>query len=252
MKKAPSKGIVDLPSLFDSRRKQLMTHFDLIRKHSTHHGTTGDASESHWIGVLTDFLPKRYAIEKAIVIDSKGHFSDQIDIVIFDRQYSPLVVREHELVYVPVESVYAILEAKQDINKKNLQYAAKKAQSVRNLHRTSVPFQHIGGEDTKPLFRIPSGIVALGSEWNPPLGDPFKTEIGSLANTIDCRLDLGCVLDAGAFSVEYGQGIDTDITVSKPEASLMVFLFDLFAKLRTLGTVPAIDLDMYAAWVAKS
>lgn len=50
----------------------------------------GDASESVWRELLQAYLPKRYQAETAHVVDSKGAFSDQIDVVVFDRQYSPL------------------------------------------------------------------------------------------------------------------------------------------------------------------
>ena len=49
----------------------------------------GDASENVWIELLASYLPKRYSVERATVVDSLGNFSDQLDVVVFDRQYSP-------------------------------------------------------------------------------------------------------------------------------------------------------------------
>ena len=50
--------------------------------------------------MLRKYLPRRYTATKAHVVDSLGSFSDQIDVVIFDRQYSPFIFKfgEHESV----------------------------------------------------------------------------------------------------------------------------------------------------------
>ena len=63
------------------------------RKLFGHPGTKGDASERVWLELLQTYLPARYSAERAHVVDSNGVFSDQIDVVIFDRQYSPLICK---------------------------------------------------------------------------------------------------------------------------------------------------------------
>ena len=95
--------------------------------------------------MFNDHLPIRYRTEKSFVVDSKGRLSDQIDAVIFDGQYSPLVLNHAGLLYVPAESVYAVFEVKQTLSKAHVEYAGDKARSVRRLERTSVPIHHAGG-----------------------------------------------------------------------------------------------------------
>ena len=56
-----------------------------------HSTTKGDASETVWLELLQKYLPKRYQVEKAHIVDSEGDFSEQIDVVVFDRQYSPFI-----------------------------------------------------------------------------------------------------------------------------------------------------------------
>jgi hypothetical protein len=58
----------------------------------------------------------RYQAEKAHVVDSTGAFSEQIDVVVFDRQYSPFIFKFEGQIIIPAESVYALFEAKQGIN----------------------------------------------------------------------------------------------------------------------------------------
>ena len=38
-----------------------------------------------------EILAPRYQAATAHVVDSEGNFSDQIDVVVFDRQYSPFI-----------------------------------------------------------------------------------------------------------------------------------------------------------------
>src|ERR1700687_2794506 len=108
-------------------------------------GTKGNASENVWLELLETYLPHRYQAATAHVVDSKGSFSEQIDVVVFDRQYSPFIFRYQGQTIVPAESVYAVFEAKQSINAGEVAYAQKKAASVRRLHRTSLPIPSAGG-----------------------------------------------------------------------------------------------------------
>lgn len=82
---------------------------------------------------------------KAFVVDSEGHFSEQIDIVVYDRQYSPFIFTFNDQLFIPAESVYAVFEAKQELSADIIRYAQNKATSVRRLKRTSLPIPHAGG-----------------------------------------------------------------------------------------------------------
>jgi hypothetical protein len=130
-----------LAGLHDDIQRKLET----VRQSFAHPGTKGDASEKVWLELLETYLPKRYQAATAHVVDSKGVFSDQIDVVVFDRQYSPFIFHYQGQTIIPAESVYAVFEAKQAINATQVAYAQRKAASVRRLHRTSLPIPHAGG-----------------------------------------------------------------------------------------------------------
>ena len=68
----------------------------------------GDASEQVWIDVLTHYLPRRYEARKGFVVDSRGVFSQQIDVIVHDRQYSPFVFTFKGTDVVPAETTEAI------------------------------------------------------------------------------------------------------------------------------------------------
>jgi uncharacterized protein DUF6602 len=76
-----------LPRLNDDIEHRLKT----ARQSFGHPGTKGDASEAVWLQLLQEYLPMRYQAETAHVVDSTGAFSEQIDVVVFDRQYSPFI-----------------------------------------------------------------------------------------------------------------------------------------------------------------
>lgn len=151
-----------LSQLFASLHEDIQLRLGTARKAFQHPGAKGDASEGVWIEMLDTYLPKRYQAANAFVVDSLGNFSDQIDVVVFDRQYSPFIFKFNEQIIVPAESVYAVFEAKQSASADLVAYAQRKVASVRRLHRTSLPIPHAGGTyPAKPLIPILEGYLLL-------------------------------------------------------------------------------------------
>ena len=237
-----------LQTLLGNLHEDLETRLQICRKSFNHPGTKGDASESVWIELFNAYLPERYRADKAFVVDSKGVFSQQIDVVIYDRQYTPFIFSYQDQKIVPSESVYAVFEAKQEINAEQIAYAHKKIESVRVLHRTSLPIPHAGGiYPPKPPIRVLGGFLALSSSWNPPLGEPLHTALGS--NQAGGRIDLGCVASHGHFFLKPSETVYVLVADQKPATS---FLFKLIAELQACGTVPMIDIEAYSRWLAPS
>lgn len=79
-----------LPQLLASLHDGIEQRLTTARKTIGHPGSKGDASQAVWLELFQTYLPKRYQAEAAHVVDSDGAFSDQIDAVIFDRQYFAL------------------------------------------------------------------------------------------------------------------------------------------------------------------
>jgi hypothetical protein len=215
----------------------------LARKSFGHPGTKGDASEGVWLELLDNYLPKRYRSAKAHVVDSAGSFSDQIDVVIFDRQYSPFIFKFQGQLVVPAESVYAVFEAKQTIDAAVVSYAQDKVESVRKLVRTSLPIPHAGGTfPAKPPSHILGGLLTFESDWSPPMGQPL---LAALGRALSRRLDLGCVAAHGVFECD-DNGCHILKLKGKPATAL---LLELIARLQLIGTVPMIDVRAYAKWL---
>ena len=136
---------VDLQGFFLAHQKRMSDALAAGLKYLTHPTAKGDASESAWLKLLEDYLPERYRAKKAYVLDSRGSVSEQLDVVIFDRQYSPLMLAHEGACYVPAESVYGVFEVKPTLDSKTVRYAGQKVASVRYLKRTSAPVPYVGG-----------------------------------------------------------------------------------------------------------
>jgi len=201
--------------------------------------------------MLRDYLPKRYCAEKAFVVDSTGRLSQQIDVVIFDQQYSPFLFNQDGTLYVPAESVYAVFEVKPALTKHVLKYAAAKAASVRNLKRTSAPIRYAAGKykPRKP-FNIIAGVLAGDSGWK---ASSFSSALSNGLNELSVteRIDLGCVLGGRAFDAVYRNQKPPSVEFSSPEDSLIFFFLRFVQRLQTFGTVPAIDYSEYEKALAR-
>lgn len=264
---------IDLKHLFEGLQKQMVAQLNTNREFISHPGSKGDALENAWIEWLKKYLPNRYCVEKAIVIDCNGNTSHQIDIVIFDNWYTPFIFSQNGFYYIPAEGVYAVFEVKPDmkgnVGEKNyIQYSAEKIESVRILERTSTFMINSGVKiDSRPLTKIIGGILTSTNTFTHKNNNTIEKNIENLKNFKS--IDLGCIADYGSFYVDYKGEEDTDLVkpgdfkkritdyyekrtynkmiFSKPENSLVSFFLQLTRFLQqAIGTIPAIDLNEYS------
>lgn len=230
-----------LPVLLDELNASVTTDLQRARKTLGHPTDLGDATEEIWIELFNKYLPRRYHAIKATVVDSAGNFSEQIDVVIHDRHYTPLVFTFKDKHVVPAESVYAVFEAKQDMNASHIGYAQKKIASVRRLHRTSLPVPTIDGtKKAKELTPVLGGILTLSCKWHPVFGGTMLAYLE--AGQGDERLDAGCVADNG--NVWFNP--DGSYSLVEETKPVTRFLLELMSRLQAVATVPMIDMRAYA------
>lgn len=234
-----------LSTLLQSLHDDIHQKLEIARKAIGHPGSKGDASEAVWIDLFNEYLPQRYKAIKGFVVDSKGNFSDQIDVIIFDRQYSPFIFTFKDILVVPSESVYAVFEAKQSMTAENIQYANAKIESVKALDRTSLPIPHAGGVyPAKKPHEITGGILTFECDWKPVFGKSLNSAL-----EISPNVDMGCVAAHGYFyQDESDRTIYQMVSEGKPATA---FLFKLISDLQFKGTVPMIDVLAYSKWINK-
>lgn len=234
-----------LAQLLSGLHDDIEARLSTARKSFAHAPTKGDASERVWLDLLTTYLPQRYTAATAHVVDSDGAFSDQIDAIIFDRQYTPFIFNYEGQIIIPAESVYAVFEAKQTLDAQLVAYARGKAASVRKLKRTSLPIPHAGGTfEPKTPQPILAGVLSFESNWSPALGEPLLESLAG--GSQEDQLDIGCVAAHGIF---YKSG--DEFTLSNEKKAATAFVLELIARLQELATVPMIDVRAYARWLER-
>lgn len=267
---------IELKQLFEGLQNQMISQLSTNKQFIEHPGSKGDALENAWIEWLQKYLPNRYSVDKAIVIDHKGNTSHQIDIVIYDNWFTPFVFSQNGFHYIPAEGVYAVFEVKPDIkgsvevrgkSQSYIQYASEKIESVRILERTSTSMINSGEKlRARPLTKIVGGFLATtnGYSQNKTIENHIK-KASSFKG-----IDIGCIADFGSFHIDYDGEEDTtlknpedfqkrysdyyknrkfsEIRFSDKENSLVSFFLQLTRYLQqAIGTIPAIDLNAYSS-----
>lgn len=235
---------INMKKLFIGLQNSMIEDLESIRENTPHEPTKGDGSENIWVEFFEKYLPKRYSVTKAIIIDFEGNRSDAIDLVIYDKQYTPFILNRKGVIYLPVESVYAVFEAKQEISKGNLVYAANKVKSVRVLNRTTAPVVDRGEIKSAPkLFNILGGFLSLDNSWADSIetSEPFNNCFQDLRG--DEEINIGCVLNDKSFVIDNSNS--KGINFSSENETLIFFFLKLLLELQKLGTVRPIDLNKY-------
>lgn len=151
-----------LSTLMKNLHDRVSQELKSAREAVGHPGAKGDGSEMVWQKLFKTYLPARYAVDKATIMDSNGAFSDEIDVVLYDRQYTFLIFELEGIgKVIPAEAVYAVFESKQEANARHIEYAQNKATTVRRLRRTSAEVMTIDGlrRATPPAY--PGGLPGI-------------------------------------------------------------------------------------------
>lgn len=229
--------MTSIKTLLENKQKALTAKLENVISHPT---SKGDNSESAWIDFFRSFLPSKYSVDKGFIFDSTGQISEQIDIIIYDALYAPLIFEtEAGEKYITAESVYAVFEVKQKMNKSHFKYAHDKIMSVKNLYRSSRPIIVAGNTvKARELTQIIGGILSYDS-----------IRFNSLKDNLSLypSIDLGCAINSFSFlTVKDNNEKVLDIKKSNEDEVILSFFFIILDELYKIGTVPALDIRSYA------
>lgn len=118
---------------YDNLEKELVTQLNYTCKHGT---TLGSNREEIWKNLFERLVPKKFNIERGVfIMDSFGHCSKEVDLAIYDEQYTPYIFRYGTLKFIPIEAVSAVIECKSKIkrSKKNNKGLKDWCSSIDNL-----------------------------------------------------------------------------------------------------------------------
>lgn len=107
------KHIEDLKYIANNYRmleKSISSQLEMLVTHPT---VTGSNRELIWMELFKGIIPHKFSIERSVfIIDSTGKVSNEVDLAIFDEQYTPYIFRHGNLKYIPIEAVAVVIECK--------------------------------------------------------------------------------------------------------------------------------------------
>lgn len=95
----------------------------LLLEVPNHYLTQGTYRETVWKSLFEQIIPKKFCIDQGIfIIDSDGNISDEVDLAIFDEQYTPYIFNYGKIKFIPIEAVAVVIQCKSDnLEKCNLE-----------------------------------------------------------------------------------------------------------------------------------
>ncbi len=104
---------------YDDLNRKMVEEMNLA---SEHDGLTGNYREEMWIQFFRSIIPQKFSLAQGVmIIDSKGNVSKEVDIAVFDEQYTPYVFQYNTLKFIPIEAVALVIECKSvSLNPENL------------------------------------------------------------------------------------------------------------------------------------
>lgn len=99
-----------------------------------HPGEFGMYREQIVKELLKPFLPEKFDIGTGFIITSKNRISTQCDLIIYDRENSP-IIENAEQRFFPVECVVGVIEIKSNLSKSDFKKAVSKLSKIKKLRR---------------------------------------------------------------------------------------------------------------------
>jgi hypothetical protein len=121
---------MEIKNLYRGITNKMDSHIKNISKSFNHGSEQGSSNEKILIRFLSDYLPKKYAVDSGFVIFPDGHSSKQTDIIIYDAINCPPIYTEEGFLVAAFESICAIVEIKTTLTKQTFIDANEKAFSV--------------------------------------------------------------------------------------------------------------------------
>lgn len=164
-----------------------------IRLASEHDGLTGSFREDMWLDFFRRIVPKKFALSKGvIIIDSKGNSSKEVDICIYDEQYTPYVFLYNNLKFIPIEAVAVAIQCKStSIGEKVLKEWSK---SIKRLQSNCSGIARMATghtiQATNQTQKKTTPIIILTSLFENPINKEESVRIERLRNYYDFILSI--------------------------------------------------------------
>ena len=142
---------------------------DRIAPLMSHHGERGRIAEEIFQDFLRKLLPTKFSLGSGVIISRTGDQSSQTDIIIYDHFSNAPLLTEYTAGIFPIECVYATIEVKTNLNRRNLKKSISDISKIRNMSKSKQYVTH--------TVVIKKGMVAKAK------GGKVKKNVGSIVAT---------------------------------------------------------------------
>lgn len=98
---------------YENIEKSLVSQLSL--ETPNHYLTQGTYREAVWKELFESIIPKKFCIDQGVfIIDSLGNISSEVDLAIFDEQYTPYIFNYGKIKFIPIEAVAVVVQCKSD------------------------------------------------------------------------------------------------------------------------------------------
>lgn len=105
-----AKFIEDIRNNYRKLERELVTQLSYQVEHDV---TTGTNREEIWVDFFERIIPKKFNIARSVfIIDSNSECSKEVDIAIYDEQYTPYIFNYGNIKFIPLEAVAAVVQCK--------------------------------------------------------------------------------------------------------------------------------------------
>ena len=123
-----------LKEFFEASSESMKLYFKQVTSQIHHHGEKGSAREEKVKELLEKYLPKKYSVTNGTVTNTKDHQSRQVDVIIHDNLFTPILQDFQSSKVIPIESLYGLIEVKSTLSKVELNKCINNIKSVKNLN----------------------------------------------------------------------------------------------------------------------
>lgn len=121
--------------VLSSAQNKLSAAINQIRSSIPHSGEIGTLIERQFRSQLEEIMPEKIGVSHGFVVDSANAVSRQMDIILYDRHYTPRIFASDGAQMFPVEATYACGEIKTDLDTSKLEDSFQKCLSYKTLCR---------------------------------------------------------------------------------------------------------------------
>ena len=112
-----SEHITNIKNNYKKMEKEIVAQLNYVTDHAT---TLGANREYIWKEFFERIIPKKFNIDRSVfIMDSKGNISKEVDLAIYDEQYTPYIFKYGAIKFIPVEAVAAVIECKSSVTDNN-------------------------------------------------------------------------------------------------------------------------------------